>query len=72
MREWLRRPELKDAFFTGYGVVDTSWELPMQRLMTLHAIGGVAWAIEHNDPAFAHENRALVERLRRAPAAGRS
>jgi len=65
MREWLRRPELKDAFFTGYGVVPELWEDLMQRFLTLDAVAGVAWAIEHNDLRFAEENRAIVERLRR-------
>jgi len=64
MREWLRRPNLKDAFFEGYGEVKDSWEGSMQRLLTLNGVGGVVWATEHNDPAFAEESRLLVQRLR--------
>jgi thiamine kinase-like enzyme len=65
MREWLRQPQLEDAFFEGYGVVDASWQVPMQRLMILQAVGGVVWASEHHDSAFALENRAVVARLQR-------
>jgi aminoglycoside phosphotransferase len=69
MREWLQRPDLKQAFFEGYGALEVHWEMPMRQLMALPAVGGAVWAVEHNDQAFAEENRALVERLRRCSGA---
>jgi Ser/Thr protein kinase RdoA (MazF antagonist) len=65
MREWQQRPELRTAFFEGYGPLAGSWESTMRRLMVLYMVGGVVWASEHQDAEFAREQREVVNRLLR-------
>ena len=45
---WLNEPQLRDAFFTGYGRTpsDREW-LQANQVLLIHAIISVPWAIDH-------------------------
>jgi Ser/Thr protein kinase RdoA (MazF antagonist) len=64
-REWLDRPDLRDAFLDGYGrALD---ETERARLRANSARGHVVqiiWATAHGDERFADEGRAQLARLR--------
>ncbi|MBT3941401.1 MAG: aminoglycoside phosphotransferase family protein [Chloroflexi bacterium] len=62
---WLDEPRLGDAFFEGYGRTPTDAEWRHSNQITLiNAVGGVGWAINHNDAWFEQHNRRTVERIR--------
>lgn len=62
---WLDAPELRDAFFEGYGRLPTEAEWRHSNQITLiNAVGGVNWAISHGDEAFVQLNRRVIERLK--------
>jgi aminoglycoside phosphotransferase (APT) family kinase protein len=64
-RHWLDAPQLRDAFFEGYGRTPTEAEWRQANQITLiNAIGGVGWAISHGDEWFAGHNRQVIERLK--------
>ena len=64
-REWLDRPDLRDAFLDGYGRA-----LDETELAGLHASSArghvvqIIWATLHGDERFADEGRAQLARLR--------
>jgi hypothetical protein len=66
-QEWRGRPDLRDAFFDGYGRRLTAAEE-----QTLACIGAVAavttilWARAHADEEFERHGRRTLEHLRRA------
>ena len=64
-REWLDRPDLRDAFLEGYGRELSEIELAGLRASSArgHAVQ-IIWATAHNDQAFADEGRAALARLR--------
>lgn len=60
------RPDLKEAFFTGYGVLLTQRQEAQLQIMHLHqGVSGVVWSREHNDVDFEASNHAILDRLRR-------
>ncbi|MBC8141718.1 MAG: phosphotransferase, partial [Armatimonadetes bacterium] len=65
-RYFAERPDLRDAFFAGYGSVLSERQQAQLRLIHLHqAVSGVVWAREHGDADFAATNAAILSRLRR-------
>ena len=63
---WARQPELRQAFFEGYGRQPTVWEERQLNLLVLtNAIPSIPWAIDHHDDRFVALSRAAIERLRR-------
>ncbi|MDF1523182.1 MAG: phosphotransferase [Trueperaceae bacterium] len=61
---WLARPDLAEAFWRGYGRRPTpSDEAVIDALRALHAVGTIAWARAHDDPAFEGAGRATLARL---------
>ena len=66
-RYWDCYPQYADAFYSGYGRVPTADErLQMNLVVLANAVGGVSWAITHDDTEFARVNRYLIDRCRRA------
>jgi Ser/Thr protein kinase RdoA (MazF antagonist) len=64
--EWVSRPDLKEAFFDGYGRNPTQIEVRQVQLICLRmAIGTVSWATRYGDLPFARWARGAIERLKR-------
>jgi aminoglycoside phosphotransferase (APT) family kinase protein len=62
---WLNAPQLRAAFFEGYGRTPTEAEWRQANQITLiNAVGGVGWAISHGDERFAGHNRRVIERFK--------
>ena len=63
---WPGRPDLKAAFFDGYGRNLTSdEEALLERCAALGALTTIGWAHEHGDVPFEQYGRDLLARLRR-------
>ena len=62
---WIREPQLREAFFTGYGrePSELEWRQANQ-VVLINAVGGVPWSISHGDSEFEKLNRAVIERLK--------
>lgn len=62
-QQWEQRPDLRDAFYAGYGRVPTDADLALLRgYLAYHALSTVVWASEHGDPAFEqHGHRVLAQ-----------
>jgi hypothetical protein len=61
---WLGRPDLEEAFWRGYGHrPGPADEVVIDALRALHAVGTIAWARGHADPAFEVVGRATLARL---------
>lgn len=64
-REWLDRPDLRDAFLEGYGRALTDVELAGLRANSARGhLVQIVWATQHGDAPFAAEGRAQLARLR--------
>ena len=62
---WLRRPDLQEVFFEGYGRSLTNEEAGILKRLAAHgAFITVVWAREHRDAAFEQQGREVLERLR--------
>ena len=63
--EWVGHPQLRDAFFDGYGRALTPDEIATVEARGAFQAGGtIVWSIEHGDPAFEQTGRDLLSRLR--------
>jgi hypothetical protein len=63
---WEFEPQLKDAFFTGYGREPSELEwYQANQVVLINAVAGVEWSISHGDSQFEQLNRAVIERLKR-------
>jgi Ser/Thr protein kinase RdoA (MazF antagonist) len=63
---WHTRPDLKDAFFEGYGRgLSDDEEQVLERLAALGALTTIGWAHEHGDAPFEQYGRELLARLQR-------
>ena len=64
-REWLGRPDLRDAFLAGYGRTLDETELAGLRANSARGhLVQIVWATAHGDLPFAAEGRAALARLR--------
>ncbi len=62
---WHRRPQLREAFFEGYGRGPTTAEsFQLIAICLVNAIASVPWADRHNDDGYAAFNREVIERIR--------
>ena len=62
--EFVGRPDLEEAFFTGYGALPDARLRAQIQLMRLHnAVSSVVWAVEHNDTNFATRSHTALRRL---------
>ena len=63
--DWALEPQLRDAFFSGYGREPTEHEwYQANQVVLINAIGGVSWSISHGDLEFERLNRTVIERLK--------
>lgn len=64
---WLERPDLRNAFLTGYGRYRSEDEEELlKRLAALEALTTVVWAREHSDCAIEEQGRRTLDRLKDA------
>lgn len=62
--QWVKRPDLREAFLSGYGRELTQDEEGLlERLAALGALTTIVWAREHNDQAFERQGRDILDRL---------
>ncbi len=62
---WVLEPQLRDAFFTGYGREPSEPEwYQANQVVLINAVGGVTWSISHGDSEFEHRYRVVIERLK--------
>ncbi|MEM7165039.1 MAG: aminoglycoside phosphotransferase family protein [Planctomycetota bacterium] len=65
-RSWRDKPDLRDAFFDGYGRALTAQEdEALLRLGILHAVSTLTWGHLHRDVEFERHGRSVFERLYR-------
>jgi len=66
-RDWQRRPDLQEAFFSRYGRwPDDADRHLLHACAAYSAVSTVVWAREHADPAFEQQGRDLLTQLRAA------
>jgi hypothetical protein len=59
------RPDLRDAFYAGYGRAPTEADLALLRCyLAYSALSTVVWAREHGDPDFEEQGRRTIAQLR--------
>jgi Ser/Thr protein kinase RdoA (MazF antagonist) len=64
-QQWQGRPDLRDAFYAGYGRTPTADDLAMLRcFLAKNALSTVVWAHEHGDPDFERHGRRVLAELR--------
>lgn len=62
---WQRHPHTERAFFEGYGrTLDPIERDRLRRLLWLHAISTISWAVAHRDPEFEGQGRTLLRALK--------
>lgn len=62
---WHHRPQLREAFFNGYGHEPTeSEQLQLDVICLVGAIASISWANTHNDINFANISRKVIDRIR--------
>lgn len=65
-----QRPDLEEAFFTGYGIKpDERMKLQIRLMEVQQSLSGFVWALEHNETAFAQENRRILHHLMQSASA---
>lgn len=65
LEEWVfpDRPDLRAAFFEGYGrTPDPTERRALSAMRGLHALSTVAWSVEHRDRAFEEQGRGALAR----------
>lgn len=63
-REWLDAPLLRESFLDGYGRrPDERDAAVLHAFHAVQAIATIAWALEHDDLAFAGQGREMLDRL---------
>jgi Ser/Thr protein kinase RdoA (MazF antagonist) len=64
-QQWVGRPDLRDAFYAGYGRAPTAADLALLRCyLAYSALSTVVWAREHHDPGFEEQGRRTLAGLR--------
>lgn len=62
---WILEPQLKDAFFTGYGRQPSELEwYQANQVVLINAVISVPWSISHGDLEFEQRSRAVIESLK--------
>ena len=55
---WVRSPQLKHAFFQGYGYKPSDWEESLLHLWSvIWSVGTLQWALKHGDGRYEHKGR---------------
>ncbi|MFD5757695.1 aminoglycoside phosphotransferase family protein [Streptomyces sp. NPDC127044] len=69
-RPWVGRPDLRAAFFEGYGreLADKE-ERSLRCLAALDAVSAISWGVPHHDPEIVARGHATLARLERGDAA---
>lgn len=64
-QQWRGRPDLRDAFYAGYGRTPSADDLAMLRCYLAHsALSTVVWAHEFGDAEFEQHGRSILAELR--------
>lgn len=67
---WVGRPDLRAAFFEGYGrELTDKVERSLRCLAALDAVSAISWGVPHHDPEIVARGRATLARLERGDAA---
>ncbi|NKB58968.1 MAG: phosphotransferase [Alphaproteobacteria bacterium] len=62
---WHSRPQLREAYFEGYGrSLNEAESLQLDTICLATAIASIPWAITHNDENYVNTNRMVIERIR--------
>jgi Ser/Thr protein kinase RdoA (MazF antagonist) len=70
--QWQHRPDLREAFLTGYGRPLAGDDLALLlRHAVVGAVSGIVWAREHGDGGFEEHHRRMLAGLMRAGRAGK-
>jgi Ser/Thr protein kinase RdoA (MazF antagonist) len=65
VQQWVGRPDLRDAFYAGYGRTPTEADLALLRCyLAYSALSTVVWGREHGDPDFEEQGRRTLAELR--------
>jgi Ser/Thr protein kinase RdoA (MazF antagonist) len=65
VQQWVGRPDLRDAFYAGYGRTPTAADLALLRCyLAYSALTTIVWASDHGDPGFEEKGRRTLARLR--------
>ncbi len=65
VQQWVGRPDLRDAFFAGYGRGPTVAELTLLRCYVVYsALSTIVYASEHADAGFEEQGRRTLAELR--------
>jgi hypothetical protein len=65
VQQWVGRPDLRDAFYVGYGRTPTAADLALLRCYVAYsALSTIVWASEHSDPGFEEKGRRTLAELR--------
>jgi hypothetical protein len=65
VQQWVGRPDLRDAFFSGYGRTPTAAELTLLRCYVVYsALSTIVYASEHADVGFEEQGRRTLAELR--------
>ncbi|WP_147474122.1 MULTISPECIES: hypothetical protein [Streptomyces] len=63
---WVGRPDLRAAFFEGYGrELTDKVERSLRCLAALDAVSAISWGVPHHDPEIVARGRATLARLER-------
>jgi Ser/Thr protein kinase RdoA (MazF antagonist) len=63
---WVGRPDLRAAFFEGYGrELTDKEERSLRCLSALDAASAISWGVPHHDPEIVERGRATLARLER-------
>jgi Ser/Thr protein kinase RdoA (MazF antagonist) len=64
-QQWQGRPDLRDAFYAGYGRWPSADDLGMLRCyLAKHALSTIVWAHQYGDPEFEQHGRRVLAELR--------
>jgi hypothetical protein len=65
VQQWVGRPDLRDAFYAGYGRTPTAADLAVLRCyLAYSALSTIVWASEHGDRGFEEQGRRTLAELR--------
>jgi Ser/Thr protein kinase RdoA (MazF antagonist) len=66
VQQWIGRPDLRDAFYAGYGRTPSASDIALLRCYVAYsAVSTIVWASAHGDPDFEEQGRRTLAELRR-------